>query len=182
MYRGVSSPEGKAEEYLDEFRQGDLFVGGGVYGSGTYFASGHPESTLRTAKDYANREGGNEQRGTETGPNERSAIARFGMKKGARILEVDTYDPKDKDKIAQMRQKQIKAAGEGVDPGLLAAIEDDGLTWIHVSDLKGWSSPVIKQFNIDAVPTIFVLDENNRIVAKNLRGEALRAFVSERLK
>ena len=62
------------------------------------------------------------------------------------------------------------------------AIEDDGLTWIHVSDLKGWSSPVIKQFNIDAVPTIFVLDENNRIVAKNLRGEALRAFVSERLK
>ena len=61
------------------------------------------------------------------------------------------------------------------------AIEDDGLTWIHVSDLKGWSSPVIKQFNIDAVPTIFVLDENNRIVAKNLRGEALRAFVSERL-
>ena len=126
MYRGVSSPEGKAEEYLDEFRQGDLFVGGGVYGSGTYFASGHPESTLRTAKDYANREGGNEQRGTETGPNERSAIARFGMKKGARILDVDTYDPKDKDKIAQMRQKQIKAAGEGVDPGLLAAIEDDG--------------------------------------------------------
>ena len=126
MYRGVSSPEGKAEEYLDAFRQGDLFVGGGVYGSGTYFASGHPESTLRTAKDYANREGGNEQRGTETGPNERSAIARFGMKKGARILDVDTYDPKDMHKIAEMRKKQIQAAGERVDPGLLAAIEDDG--------------------------------------------------------
>lgn len=126
MYRGVSSLEGKAEEYLDEFRQGDLFVGGGVYGSGTYFASGHPESTFRTAKDYANREGGNEQRGTETGPNERSAIGRFGMKKGARILDVDTYDPKDKDKIARMREKQVKAAGEGVDPGLLAAIQDDG--------------------------------------------------------
>ena len=64
----------------------------------------------------------------------------------------------------------------------LKAIEDDGLTWTHVSDLKGWRSEVVKLFNIDAVPTIFVLDAENRIIAKNLRGEALRAFVSERLK
>ena len=64
----------------------------------------------------------------------------------------------------------------------LKAIKDDGLTWTHVSDLKGWHSEVVKLFNIDAVPTIFVLDANNRIIAKNLRGEALRAFVSERLK
>lgn len=41
---------------------------------------------------------------------------------------------------------------------------------------------MIKKYNIDAVPTIFVLDENNRIIAKNLRGEKLKAFVSERLK
>ena len=63
----------------------------------------------------------------------------------------------------------------------LKAIEDDGLTWTHVSDLKGWRSEVVKLFNIDAVPTIFVLDAENRIIAKNLRGEALRTFVSERL-
>ena len=48
--------------------------------------------------------------------------------------------------------------------------------------LKGWQGDVIKKYNIDAVPTIFVLDENNRIIAKNLRGEKLKAFVSERLK
>lgn len=62
------------------------------------------------------------------------------------------------------------------------AIEKDGLTWLHLSDLKGWQSDVVKKYNIDAVPTIFVLDENNRIIAKNLRGEKLRAFVSEQLK
>ena len=62
------------------------------------------------------------------------------------------------------------------------AIEKDGLTWLHLSDLKGWQSDVVKKYNIDAVPTIFVLDENNRIIAKNLRGEKLKAFVSERLK
>ena len=62
------------------------------------------------------------------------------------------------------------------------AIKKDGLTWLHLSDLKGWQGDVIKKYNIDAVPTIFVLDENNRIIAKNLRGEKLKAFVSERLK
>ena len=61
------------------------------------------------------------------------------------------------------------------------AIQKDGLTWLHLSDLKGWKGEVVKLYNIDGVPTIFVLDENNRIVAKNLRGEKLRAFVEGRL-
>ena len=61
------------------------------------------------------------------------------------------------------------------------AIKKDGLTWLHLSDLKGWQGDVVKMYNIDAVPTILVLDENNRIIAKNLRGEKLRALVSERL-
>ena len=64
----------------------------------------------------------------------------------------------------------------------LEAIKKDGLTWLHLSDLKGWTGDVVKLYNIDAVPTIFVLDENNRIIAKNLRGEKLRALVSEKLK
>ena len=62
------------------------------------------------------------------------------------------------------------------------AIQKDGLTWLHLSDLKGWKGEIVKLYNIDGVPTIFVLDENNRIIAKNLRGEKLRAFVEERLK
>ena len=64
----------------------------------------------------------------------------------------------------------------------LEAIQKDNLTWLHLSDLNGWRSHVVKLYNIDAVPTIFVLDENNRIIAKNLRGEKLRALVSEKLK
>ena len=62
------------------------------------------------------------------------------------------------------------------------AIQKDGLKWLHLSDLKGWKGEIVKLYNIDGVPTIFVLDENNRIIAKNLRGEKLRAFVEERLK
>ena len=61
------------------------------------------------------------------------------------------------------------------------AIKKDGMPWIHVSDLEGWKSEVVKLYNVDAVPYILVLDENNRILAKNIRAEKLRAFVEERL-
>ena len=62
------------------------------------------------------------------------------------------------------------------------AIKKDGMPWTHVSSLKGWKCEVVKQYNIDAVPSIIVLDENNRILAKNIRAEKLRAFVTEYLK
>lgn len=55
------------------------------------------------------------------------------------------------------------------------------MPWIHLSDLKGWKSAVVKLYNVDAVPCILVLDENNRILAKNIRAEKLRAFVEEQL-
>lgn len=61
------------------------------------------------------------------------------------------------------------------------AIEKDGLSWVQVSSLEGWNSEVLKLYNIEAVPTILILDENNKIIGKNLRAEVLRAFVAERL-
>ena len=61
------------------------------------------------------------------------------------------------------------------------AIRKDGMPWVHVSDLKGWESGVVRQYGVDAVPAIFVLDENNRILAKQLRGERLRAFIEQQL-
>lgn len=61
------------------------------------------------------------------------------------------------------------------------AIQKDGMTWIHVSDLKGWKGETVKAYQVDAVPFILVLDENNRILAKNIRAEKLRAFVEQYL-
>ena len=63
----------------------------------------------------------------------------------------------------------------------LQAIEKDNLPWTHVSSLDGWKCKVLKQYNIETVPTILILDENNRIIGKDLRAEALRAFISEHL-
>lgn len=54
-----------------------------------------------------------------------------------------------------------------------AAIEKDGLTWHHVSDLKYWSSDIAKLYMINSIPQNFLLDPEGRIIATNLRGEAL---------
>jgi len=55
----------------------------------------------------------------------------------------------------------------------LKAIEDDKLTWYHVSNLKGWSDPIAKTYNVRSIPATFLLDEDGKIIAKNLRGKAL---------
>lgn len=53
------------------------------------------------------------------------------------------------------------------------AISEDHLTWINVSDLKYWQSPVAKIYNVDAIPSSFLLDKDGSIIAKGLKGEAL---------
>lgn len=61
----------------------------------------------------------------------------------------------------------------------LKAIQDDKLTWAHVSDLKGWSNDVAKQYAIQSVPSNLLLDPTGKIVGKNLRGEALNQKIKE---
>lgn len=62
------------------------------------------------------------------------------------------------------------------------AIEKDGLNWINVSSLKGWKCDVVQKYSVRGVPALFVLDENNRIIATGLRGEKLSAFLAGILK
>lgn len=63
----------------------------------------------------------------------------------------------------------------------IRAIEKDGFIWPQVSDLKGWQSPSATLYNVSAIPTSFLLDENRRIIAKNLRGVDLEKKLEELL-
>ncbi len=64
----------------------------------------------------------------------------------------------------------------------LDAITQDGLKWPnHVSDLKGWNSSVVPVFNIQGIPMTFLIDKEGKIVAKNLRGDALHQKLEELL-
>ena len=61
----------------------------------------------------------------------------------------------------------------------LQAIEQDNLTWTHVSDLKYWQSEAAKTYNITGIPFSLLLDPNGVIIAKNLRGAALHQKLAE---
>ncbi|MBO7602147.1 MAG: AhpC/TSA family protein [Bacteroidaceae bacterium] len=60
-------------------------------------------------------------------------------------------------------------------------IEDDGLTWHHVSDLVYWNSAPADLYGVRAIPANFLLDNTGKIVAKNLRGEQLTKKLEELL-
>lgn len=59
------------------------------------------------------------------------------------------------------------------------AIEKDGLTWTHVSDLKGWKNDVAVLYGVKLVPTNYLIGPDGKIVAKNLREEALQTKLKE---
>lgn len=61
------------------------------------------------------------------------------------------------------------------------AIQEDGLIWNHGSDLKGWESLPVQLYRVSSIPYTILFDENNRIVAKDLRGEELRGKIQELL-
>ncbi len=55
----------------------------------------------------------------------------------------------------------------------IAAINKDGMPWIHVSDLQGWANTVAVQYGVKAVPQNFLIDPKGIIIGINLRGEEL---------
>lgn len=63
----------------------------------------------------------------------------------------------------------------------LNAIEKDGLTWHQVSNLNYFKGPVAKKYNIRSIPATFILDSEGKIIAKNLRGQALENKIAELL-
>ncbi len=73
-------------------------------------------------------------------------------------------------------QKNFTILGVSLDQAKAAwinAINMDGLTWTHISDLKGWNNEVAEKFKITSIPQNILIDPNGIIIAKNLRGEAL---------
>jgi len=62
------------------------------------------------------------------------------------------------------------------------AIHADGITWLQVSDLLGWGCEAGKLYAVNSIPHTVLLDQNGVIIAKNLRGDELRAKIAELIK
>jgi peroxiredoxin len=52
------------------------------------------------------------------------------------------------------------------------------ISWIQVSDLKFWKSPVAKTYNIQELPYNILIDGNGIILAKNLHGADLEKTIA----
>ena len=85
----------------------------------------------------------------------------------------------------RFKDKNFTVLGVSLDkakPAWVNAINMDGLTWTHVSDLKGWSNTVAQQFGIFSIPQNFLIDPDGKIIAKNLRGPLLESKLNSLLK
>ena len=59
------------------------------------------------------------------------------------------------------------------------AIQQDGLTWPQISDLKGWRNEVAQLYGVRSIPQTLLLDREGKIVARNLRGRSLEEKLEE---
>lgn len=61
----------------------------------------------------------------------------------------------------------------------IQATKDDQLTWNHVSDLAGWKNAAGKLYGINSIPANVLLDKDQVIIGRNLRGEDLLKKLEE---
>lgn len=61
-------------------------------------------------------------------------------------------------------------------------IEDLGITWPQMSDLKYWESEGAALYGVNSIPHTVLVGKDGIIIAKNLRGEALDAKLAEIIK
>jgi peroxiredoxin len=84
----------------------------------------------------------------------------------------------------RFKDKEFEIYGVSLDQSRdkwLEAIQKDGLTWPHVSDLKYWNSPVVQLYRVEGIPLTILIDKEGIIIEKNLRGQALEDKLNDLL-
>lgn len=64
----------------------------------------------------------------------------------------------------------------------LKAINTENMPWPQISDLKAWDGPVTQDYGIQAIPFVFLLDQQGDIVLKNMHGDILENAIRQLLK
>ena len=62
------------------------------------------------------------------------------------------------------------------------AIADLGIEWPQISDLQGWNCAGAKLYGVNSIPATVLVAKDGKILAKNLRGEAIQEKLAEILK
>ena len=62
------------------------------------------------------------------------------------------------------------------------AIKDMNMTWDHISDVKGWQCEGAALYGVNSIPATVLVAQDGTIIARNLRGEAIKEKLAELLK
>ena len=66
-------------------------------------------------------------------------------------------------------------------PLWITAVQEQQLPWISVSDLQGGASSALKLYNVQRLPSSYLISREGEIVARDLDGEALARKIDELL-
>ncbi len=61
------------------------------------------------------------------------------------------------------------------------AIAKDKIVWPQISNLKGWSDPIAQLYNVEQIPTTFLIDANGKFIERDLRGDELKVKIQQLL-
>ena len=87
-----------------------------------------------------------------------------------------------KEIYAKYHDKGLEILGVSLDSDKEAwvnCIRKNELAWHHVSSLSQFDCPIAKRFRVTGIPRMYILDENGKIIAQDLRGEALAKKMEE---
>jgi thiol-disulfide isomerase/thioredoxin len=91
-------------------------------------------------------------------------------------------NPNVKANYEKYKSKGFDILGVSLDKDAAAwknAIKADGLEWRHISDLKGWQSQHAALYSVTSIPQTVLVDKDGKIIARNIRGEALGEKLKE---
>ena len=86
---------------------------------------------------------------------------------------------------ARFKNKNFEIVGYSIDnkKSLWAsALQNDDILWINVSDLIGPKDPIALMYNIVAIPSNFLIGPDGKVLAINLRGDAVEPMLAKYIK
>ena len=93
--------------------------------------------------------------------------------------------PAVKDAYDAYKNKGFGIVGVSLDNNKEAwvkAIADLGIEWAQISDLQGWNCAGAKLNGVNSIPATVLVAQDGTILARNLRGEAIKEKLAEILK
>lgn len=91
-------------------------------------------------------------------------------------------NPNVKKLYTKYKRKGFEILGVSLDSDKgrwVQAIDQDGLDWLHVSDLRKWQSVAAKDYAVSSIPQTFLINRDGTIIARGLRGPALERKLEE---